>query len=148
MTYDAVGGTGGATPCFISMVLDATNSKAYVVEWVVATNAIDRTTEIVDLYTTYSIIGYVTRIGSYWYITVCDGAGATKIVKVTRSTGAISSTTDVSSRFDATAYKLPIRTDGTYLYVLGPSSSVAGSYRVVKFDATPTYVSTVEVTTP
>ena len=148
MTYDAVGGVSGTQPCYICMVLDSVAGKAYVVEWNVTTKAIDRSTEIVGLYAAYPIIGYLTRIGLYWYITVSDGAGVTSIVKVTRSTGVIASTTDISSRFATCAYKLPIRTDATNLYVLGPSSSVGGSFRVVKFDATPAYVSTVEITTP
>lgn len=151
--YDAAGGASGATACYVAVVLDTSSfpGATHVIEWKISDGTIDRDTVLdVDLSTAGAVNApYITRVGTLWHICYGNTAGTkTYLTRFTRSTGVHSGAAgDISARFfTQTTTGYPIATDGTNLWMAGPSS--ANNIRIVKYNTSGTYQSTQELTEP
>lgn len=148
--YDSAGGASGATACFVTLVKLADGS-IWVYEYDLATGLLDRSTE---LGTSAIHRGFITRIGLHWYI-VANTSSASALYdihlhKMLRSDGsAVSGSGLLNTYFRfASEHGWPIKTDGTSLYIAGPSVSDTDGFRVVKVTTALAHSATVEMTEP
>ena len=142
---DPVGGTDGATPCWVAVQKDG-SSNFRVAEWKLSDGSLDRTTALA-LNSTTQFRG-LTRVGSNWYM-VWYVFSTLYVLSVARATGAIGVNFDITGYFygPSIMYTDPIGTDGTYLYVIGWATD-ANTLRVVKLSTAIAYVSTQALTLP
>jgi hypothetical protein len=140
-SYDAVGGTDGATPCYIAVQTDGTSYR--VAEWKLADGTLDRTTTLTGGNLT-SYRDVVCMGGSWFCLGPVAGVQNTAIYRYLRSTGALTGSTG----YDAyTMDGEKLAQDGTYVYILGFTTDWL-HLSIFKVTDQLAYVSTVALTLP
>lgn len=154
--YDPNGGADGATPCFVTVVKAGTSvagvgaNALWVYEYDITTGALDRSTELAYDSAYVGKAGFITRIGTHWYVCLADSGWPsgtqTTVLKFLRSNGSFVANEyfDVW-QFDS-EYGWPIKTDGTDLYIAGPAS--ANNFKVIKVNTSLSHTATVNLTEP
>jgi hypothetical protein len=150
---DPVGGSDGATPCYVQVQSQGHNPTNFrVAEWTLASYALNQTTSLSTAFTNEEGAGGITRIGSTWYVTFESGALTRVSLRAfDRSTGTNTLTIVLSGTYffftAETPAMFPIATDGASLYVMGTHTSSLNAW-VVAFDTSLGFISGTSLTLP